>query len=392
MEKLLPRILKLPKKKNIFLFGARNTGKSTLVKQEFPTTETLFLDLLNLDLEDRLSRRPQDLQAMVNALPENITHVVIDEIQKIPKLLDVVHSLIETTNKKYVLTGSSARKLKYGGSNLLAGRALVYFLYPLTFLELGKHFNLQSVLQWGSLPQIYSLTDNQEKMSFLQAYSLTYLKEEIWGEHFIRKIDPFRKFIEVAAQCNGKILNYSNISKDVGVDSKTVSEYFTILEDTLIGFHLDAFQHSFRKRLSQKPKFYFFDLGIVRALTRSLSLPLLPKTSAYGDAFEHFIILECIRLASYHNKEFRFSYLHTKDDVEVDLVVERPGLPHLFIEIKSSSNVVSENLHQFMKITKDFSQHTPCEAVCFSNDTISKRYENVLVMPWKEGLLRFFSK
>jgi predicted AAA+ superfamily ATPase len=333
MRKFITRILKLPKEKNIFVFGARNTGKSTLVRHEFPTTKTLFLDLLNLDLEDRLSRNPQELQAIVLALPEVITHVVIDEIQKIPKLLNVVHYLIENTNKKFILTGSSARKLKYGGANLLAGRAFIYSLYPLTFVELGDNFDLQSVLQWGSLPQIYSFTNDEEKNLFLQAYSLTYLKEEIWGEHFIRKLDPFRKFIEVAAQCNGKIINYSNIARDVGVDAKTVMEYFSILEDTLIGFHLEAFQHSFRKRLSQKPKFYFFDLGIVRALTHNLNIPLKPQTSAYGEAFEHFIILECIRLASYNNKEFRFSYLNTKDNVEIDLVVERPGQSYLFIEI-----------------------------------------------------------
>jgi predicted AAA+ superfamily ATPase len=368
MRKFITRILKLPKEKNIFVFGARNTGKSTLVRHEFPTTKTLL------------------------ALPEVITHVVIDEIQKIPKLLNVVHYLIENTNKKFILTGSSARKLKYGGANLLAGRAFIYSLYPLTFVELGDNFDLQSVLQWGSLPQIYSFTNDEEKNLFLQAYSLTYLKEEIWGEHFIRKLDPFRKFIEVAAQCNGKIINYSNIARDVGVDAKTVMEYFSILEDTLIGFHLEAFQHSFRKRLSQKPKFYFFDLGIVRALTHNLNIPLKPQTSAYGEAFEHFIILECIRLASYNNKEFRFSYLNTKDNVEIDLVVERPGQSYLFIEIKSSFNVRSENLYEFAKITKDFNKYTPCEAICFSNDPISKQYDHIQVIPWQEGLLRFFGK
>ena len=276
---------------------------------------------------------------IIKALPPKISHVVIDEIQKIPKLLNVVHKLIEETQKKFVMTGSSARKLKYGGANLLAGRAFVYHLFPFTFLELKKNFDSDQALMFGLLPKIIEFDTYEERVAFLQAYSYTYLKEEIFSEQLIRKLDPFRRFLEVAAQTNGKIINYSNIARDVGVDDKTVKEYFSILEDTLIGFFLEPFHHSFRKRLSSKPKFYFFDIGVTRALARHLSIPLRAQTSAYGEAFEHFIILECIKLASYQNKEFRFSYLSTKDDAEIDLVVERPGQPLLFIEIKSKKSV-----------------------------------------------------
>ena len=160
------------------------------------------------------------------------------------------------TNKKFIMTGSSARKLKKGGANLLAGRAFVFDLFPLSFLELKDKFDLEHALRWGTLPQIFQCNTDLERQQFLRAYAHTYLKEEIWEEHFIRQLDPFRRFLEVAAQCNGKIINFSNIARDVGVDKKTIQSYFSILEDTLIGFYLEPYQNSFRKRLSQKPKFY----------------------------------------------------------------------------------------------------------------------------------------
>lgn len=384
---MIKRLLKLPKKQSFFLFGARGTGKSTLLEEYFPPNENLWLDLLNPQLEDQFLRNPQELESIVLAMPESHQHVVIDEIQKVPKLLDVVQSLMRKTNKNFILTGSSARKLKYGGANLLAGRAFVYFLHPFSYLELGDRFNLNDALNWGMLPHAVLFKENQEKSQFLQAYTYTYLKEEIWGEHFIRKLNPFRRFLEVSAQCNGKIINYSNIAKDVGVDDKTVKDYFSLLEDTLIGFYLEPFQNSFRKRLSGKPKFYFFDVGVVRALTRSLTLPLQNSTSFYGEIFEHFIILECMKLASYFKPEYRFSYLKTKDDAEIDLVVERPGKPLLCIEIKSSNTVRQEDLKSVIAITSDIKKS---ETVCFSNDSQRKRYEHVTVIPWQQGIKEFF--
>jgi len=384
---MLNRLLKLPKKQSFFLFGARGCGKSTLLDADFQQETTLFISLLDPVVEDRFSRNPGELKAIIEALPKNITHVVIDEIQKLPRLLDVVHELIEKTSLYFLLTGSSARKLKYGGANLLAGRAFVYHLYPFSYLEVKELFDLQHALQFGMLPRIFSFETNEERILFLQAYALTYLKEEIWAEQLTKKLDAFRKFLEVAAQCNGKIINYSNIAKDVGVDDKTITEYFSILEDTLIGYILEPFQHSFRKRLSQKPKFYYFDVGVTRALARQLSLPLLPSTSAYGEAFEHFIILECMKLASYFYSEYRFSYLRTKDDAEIDLIVERPGKRLLCIEIKSSMNVTSESLQSFSMLTREIAD---CEAICFSNDNHAKKFDHVTVLPWREGIQQYF--
>ena len=385
---ILDRLLKLPKKQNLFLFGARGTGKSTLLQQLFSQNSCLWLNLLDPDQEERFALNPKELENIVLALPRKTKHIIIDEIQKIPKLLDLVHYLCEETDKIFILTGSSARKLKFGGANLLAGRAFVYNLFPFSFLELQNRFNLNSALQWGMLPRVNFLKTNEEKRRYLQSYATTYLKEEIWGEQFIRRLDPFRKFLEVASQSNGKVVNYSNIAKDTGVDDKTVKEYFNLLEDTLIGFFLEPFKHSFRKRLSAKPKFYFFDCGVVRALGRLLTVSMNASTSAYGEAFEHFIIVECIKLASYLKPDYRFSYLRTKDDVEVDLIVERPGKSILFIEIKSTTNVLEHHLFQLRLITKDFKN---CESVCFSQDIRKKRIGNIMIMPWQEGILKYFS-
>jgi predicted AAA+ superfamily ATPase len=380
----------LPLSRSFFLFGARNTGKSTLLKHTFGEEDALWIDLLDPDQEDRYSREPLTFKQEVMALKEKTKYVIIDEIQKLPKLLDMVHQLIENTDKIFIMTGSSARKLRYGGSNLLAGRAFVYNLYPFSTLELGEEFDLDSALRWGTLPAVVQKMESEEdKMRFLQAYTQTYLKEEIWLEQFIRKVDPFRKFLEVSAQCNGQILNYANIAKDVGVDDKTIKQYFTILEDTLMGFMLEPFNGSFRKRLHSKPKFYYFDTGVCRALTRLLSVPLKKFSSDYGNHFEHFIILECLRLANYNYPEYRFSYLRTKDDVEIDLIVERPGDKILCIEIKSSNNVREDKLSSFMNIVKDIPNS---EAICISQEIRPKKIGDVLVMPWREALETYFTK
>lgn len=385
----MKRLLKLILSYSFFLFGARNTGKSTLLRQTFNSQNCFWIDLLDPNQEEIFARNPSELRAIVLALPDTIQHVVLDEIQKVPKLLDVVHDLIEKTNKKFIMSGSSARKLKKEGVNLLAGRAFVFHLFPFSYLELGDQFKLQEALHWGLLPKIYSFSEADEKQLFLQAYTQTYLQEEIRLEQIVRKLEPFRRFLEVAAQSNGKIINYANIARDVGVDDKTVKEYFEILEDTLLGFFLEPFKHSFRKRLSLKPKFYFFDCGVVRALARQLSISLQPSTSAYGDAFEHFVILECLKLANYFKPEWRFSYLKTQDDVEVDLIVERPGQSILFIEIKSNSNVQAEHLRSFIKLVDDFKE---CEAVCFSNDQYAKQIGAITVLPWNIGIKQYFGK
>jgi predicted AAA+ superfamily ATPase len=381
-----PRLLNLPKEHSLFLFGARNTGKSTLVNDVYADASILF-DLLDKKLEARFLRNPDELHDIVIGLPETTTHVIIDEVQKIPALLDVVHRLMGKTSTCFIMTGSSARKLKQGGANLLAGRAFVYHMYPLTHVELGDTFDLDHALHWGTLPQIFTLNNDEMKKEFLYAYAHTYLKEEIWNEHFIRDLDPFRRFLEVVAQCNGKLINFSNIARDVGVSDKTIKSYYAILEDTLIGFFLEPYQDSFRKRLSHQPKFYLFDTGVTRALAFLTDVKIAKKTNAYGNAFEHFIILECIRLSSYYRLNYKFSYLRTQDDVEIDLIVERPGKPLLCIEIKSSDEISKNHISSFISITKDLGN---MEAICIGNDEYTKKIDHVLVLPWKIALQKYF--
>lgn len=386
---MFPRLRHFSHKHHLFLFGPRGTGKSTLLKKRFDKNRCLWLNLLDSDIEDQFFRNPNILSAMVKALPEETVYVVLDEIQKIPKLLDEVHRLTEETSKIFILTSSSARKLKHGRANLLAGRAFVYHLHPLSSFELREQFDLEKALHFGTLPNIFTLEDDEAKNVFLSSYADSYLKEEIGNEQIVRQLPSFRRFLESAALCNGKIINYANIARDVGVTDKTIKEYFSILEDTMIGFFLEPFYHSFRKRLVEKPKFYFFDPGVLRAFSKRLSIALTPKTTDYKEAFEHFILLEFIRLGSYFQPDYRFSFIRTAGDVEVDLVIERPGKQLLCIEIKSSDSINERDISAFIKITKDMEN---CEAIVLSQDRFMKKYDHVTCFHWKQGIEEYFSE
>lgn len=387
----IKRLLELLEKRSFFLFGVRGCGKSSLLEHFYGVEDALYINLLDFAVESELARNPNMLIDMVEGMLTSVKYVIIDEVQKVPKLLDIVHLLIETkrVDKYFILTGSSARKLKAGGANLLAGRAFVFHLFPFSFLEVANKFILQDALQWGMLPNVFHLKQDSDKTLFLQAYAQTYLKEEVWGEQLVRKLDPFRRFLEVAAQCNGKIINYAKISRDVGADDKTVRNYFSILEDTLLGVLIEPFHHSFRKRFRLSPKFYFIDTGIVRALSRMLSVDPVKSTSYYGDLFEAFVVTECYKLASYYYSEYKFSYLMTEGGVEIDLIIDRPGQEYLFIEIKSKDCVNKEDLRSLSKIAEDF---VSCEAVCFSCDAVRKKMGNITVYPWQEGIKRYFSR
>lgn len=379
------RIIQLPNNNSFFLFGARGTGKSTLLKALYP--KAYVIDLLDIEVEEEFAKHPQRLKEIVLALPNDVEHIVIDEIQKLPKLLDYCHMLIESTNKKFILTGSSAKKLKKGGANLLAGRAFVYNLFPLSFLELKEDFQLPKALAYGTLPKIFQLNNPEEFSHFLRAYAQVYLREEVWIEQLVRNLDPFRKFLEVAAQCNGKIINIAAIAKDVGVDDKTIVSYYNILEDTLLGFFLEPYQHSFRKRLSKKPKFFLFDTGVTRSLCGHLSLELKQGTSIYGETFEQFIICELYRLRSYFKPDYKLSYLMTKDGVEIDLIIERTGKKPLLIEIKSTENVTEKHLKNLENLSKDFGE---CDVMCLSNDKEARIINNIPIFPWKVGIKKIF--
>lgn len=382
---MITRHLQPTTNQSFFLFGARGTGKSTFLRNHFNQQDVLWLDLLLPEVEDRYASRPGLLAEQIAARPDPSGWVVIDEVQKVPKLLDIVHSQIESTGTRFALTGSSARKLKRGAVNLLAGRAFVYHLYPFTTVELGTSFDLNTALAFGTLPGLLNLQSSNDKAEFLRAYALTYLKEEVWGEQLIRDLDPFRAFIEIAAQCNGELVNYSRIARDVGADTKTVQSYFQILEDTLISYMLEPYHRSVRKRQRQAPRFYLFDTGVCRALSRTLNIPLNPGTYAYGRAFEHFIVTEALRRNDYLKKDFRFSYIRTKDGAEIDLVVDRPGESTILIEIKSATKVDQTDLRHLKKFMRDIPNS---EALCLSQEPLPRIVDDISILPWENGLAK----
>ncbi len=379
------RSVKLPKTKSFFLFGARGTGKSTLLKATFSDSHAYRLDLLLPSIEERLARDPESLIGEINALPSRIDTVVLDEIQKVPKLLDVVHYILENETRqwRFILTGSSGRKLKRDGANLLAGRAFVRELFPLVISELGDAFNLNDAMCWGTLPYLFSTEDAEEKDDYLASYVRTYLSEEIQREQIVRNLDPFRRFLEVAAQYNGKIINHSNIARGIGVDPKTIASYYSILEDTLLGHILLPFSFSFRKKLIKSPKFYFFDTGVSRAAARILSVRLVPGTSVYGETFEQFVVTQTIHGLRYSKPETKVSYYKDENDIEADLVIEKSGEPLLFVEIKSTLQVSESNIKSLKIIRKDFPD---ARFQLWSQDKVRRLIDGVEVMPWTDGL------
>lgn len=385
---IINRELSINPDESILLLGPRGTGKSTLLKQHFDPASCLWIDLLKASTEEKYSKNPDILISEVQAMSEDQAHIIIDEVQKVPKLLDIAHFLIEETGKYFVMSGSSARKIKTNAANLLAGRAFVYHLAPLTFQELGDRFELIAAMSWGMLPKVYQYEDERQKKRYLQSYALTYLKQEIWGEQVIRNLNPFRYFLEVAAQCNGKVINFSKIARDVGVDYKTVENYYSILEDTFVGFYLPAYSGSIRKQITLSSKFYLFDTGVARSLARMLSVPVREKTNYFGELFEQFIVVEIRKMIEYNQNEYRLSFLRTKTDMEIDVIVQRPGRKTLLIEIKSSDDVQREQLNNFESLIGEIPDS---EAICFSRDTNKKVFGDITVWPWKEGLLHFFS-
>ena len=381
---MIHRLSNISKSNSFFLFGARGVGKSSLIKKHFEATKNiLWIDLLKSEWEDELIKNPDHLIKLVAQQEKRPEWVVIDEVQKIPKLLDIVHHLIETKKIKFALTGSSARKLKRGSANLLAGRAFSFELFPLTHLELNNDFDLHRYLTYGGLPGLTELSTVADIHSYLKSYVSTYLKEEIQAEQIVRNLRPFRLFLDTAAQMNSKIVNFSKIAQDVGADTKSVQNYFEILKDTHVGLLLNANEDSLRKRQKRNPKFYYFDTGIVRSLNRKLNLPLKKGSFEYGDLFEQFLILEMHRLNSYFSLDYQFSYLQTNNNLEIDLIVERPGMRTAFIEIKSSEKIQEDDLVSLSSLKKDFPKN---QYFCLSNDPNNKVLNGIEILHWKKGL------
>ena len=379
---MFTRSINLPESHSFFLFGARGVGKTKLLEHHFAPLRPIIFDLLNPELLDRLDREPSILSASIKG-QQPYSWVVIDEVQRLPKLLDLVHLHIERDHIRFALTGSSARKLKRGAANLLAGRAFLFSLYPLTSIELGEHFNLDRYLSWGGLPYLHGTITDQDRVRYLRAYAHTYLQEEIIQEQIIRNLTPFRRFIEVAALSHGHIVNYSKIARDILSDPATVKSYFQILEDTLIGYLLPAYESSVRKRMRRSPKFFLLDPGIVRSLRGSTDVGIVPGSFEYGRLFEGFVIGEVQRRLSYREKDARLSYLLTKDGAEIDLVIERSGETLTLVEIKSSAVVTESESSALNRFARDLA---PCNAFLLSRDPIRRTFDRVSALHWTEGV------
>ena len=379
---MIDRILQLPLEHTFFIFGPRQTGKSTLLKKTFSHKNTLFYDLLKSEEYLRLTSTPSLFREEVMSRDKNITHIVVDEIQRVPMLLNEIHYISENPNPPYfVLSGSSARKLKRSHANLLAGRAWTLHLFPFTSKELGKEFSLDKALNIGTLPSVYLYKNINETKRTLRAYVETYLKEEIKAEALVRNLGNFLRFLTLAADENGNVLNFSNIARETGNSYHTVKEYFQILEDTLIGFFLLPYSKAIRKRLIKHPKFYFFDTGVLRALNGKISINLIRKTYEYGRAFEHFIITEILRLANYKEKDYKFSFYHSSSHSEVDLIIETPEEEVYAIEIKSSENPDKSMLNGL----KSFKKICPkAKLYCISQAPRKRTINDITILPWKE--------
>ena len=376
------------KSKSFFLFGPRQTGKSTFVKSLLDPND-LYIDLLPQRNFLHYAKTPGRLreEILAHQRDHKVFVCVIDEIQKIPALLDEVHSLIESTDIRFILTGSSARKLKRGGANLLAGRAYTYHLFPLTFMELGQHFDLEKALRVGCLPVLWK--DNTEDCrEFLKSYTETYLKEEVAAEGLVRNIGPFGQFLDIAANNDGETVNFSNIARECAVSVKTVQQYYQILEDTFLAFKLPAWRRSPRKRLVSHPRYYLFDPGLTNVLAHTLGEQLNPRIR--GRRFEQFVITQLLAAIEYRRFDCQLSYWRTNHGAEVDLLLSRGNSILAAVEIKSSQEIVKENLTGI----KGFLNSHPEVPVYVlgHNQNLRQLAENITLMNWNDFILQELAK
>jgi predicted AAA+ superfamily ATPase len=341
---MVSRSFSYPKDNSFFLFGPRGTGKSFFIRHQFE--KSTYIDLLEDQTFQRLLANPSRL---IEYIPENQpTWVVIDEIQKIPELLDEVHRLIEERSLKFVLTGSSARKLKRSGTNLLAGRAFTQKAFPLSGLELGKDFDLKKALNVGLLPKAYL---EKESKGYLSSYVTTYIKEEVLQEGLTRNAGAFARFLETASFSQGQILNYSKISKESSVERKTVTNYFEILEDILLSHTLSVFSLRAKRDLISQRKFYFFDVGVFRQIRPRGPLDI--ESEVLGAAAETLVLQELLARNEYESLEYKIHFWHTAKHIEVDFVLYGPrGLKA--IEVKAGATVTSKDLAGLKEFKKDY--------------------------------------
>ncbi len=372
--------MQLPRRQSAFLWGPRKTGKSTYLRSAFPGS--LTFDLLQSDLMLELTRRPALLRERLLAAPgEQLRRpVIIDEVQKVPALMDEVHWLIENRGLRFVLCGSSARKLRRGGANLLGGRAWRYAMHPLASIELPALDPLK-ILNRGLLPAHY--LDAEYERS-LRAYAVDYLKEEVFAEGLTRNVAAFSRFFEAMAYSHGDLTNYSNVARDCGVDSKTVREYYQILVDTLLGTFIEPWKRrQERQVIGKAPKFYLFDVGVAGSLTgRRLRDE---RGEEFGRAFEHFVLMEILAHRSYRDLDYGVHFWRTKSGLEVDFVL---GDGEVALEVKGSSRIDPSDLRALRAFGED---NRPRRALLVCKERAPRRVDHIEIVPWREFLSRLWA-
>ena len=369
--------LQLVDHKSAFLWGARQTGKSTYLAAHFP--QAITYDLLKTDLHLRLLKNPQFLREEMLALPEAVRRqcpVIIDEIQKIPALLDEVHWLIENANAQFILCGSSARKLKKVGTNLLGGRALRYHFYPLAYPEIPD-FDLLKALNNGLIPSHYL---SSQVNLLLEAYIADYLNFEIKEEGLVRHLPDFARFLDSLSFSHGEMTNYLNIARDCGVSAKTVENYYQILVDTLLGYFLPPYHRKVKRDIiSKTPKFYLFDVGVANYLTKRSVTEL--RGVAAGAAFEHYIFMELVAYNGLKKRRLDFSYWRTKTGLEVDFIINQAEIA---IEVKINHTVHLQDIKGLLAFCEE---HQPKKAIVVSLDAAPRilkinEQTSIHILPW----------
>lgn len=362
----------LVEKHSFFLLGPRQTGKTSLIRHLLPNIR--FYDLLDSTTYLALSRRPQQLAEEVGS---SVKRVVIDEIQLLPSLLNEVHRLIESQGIHFLLTGSSARKLRRGGVNLLGGRAWIKYLHPLTYRELGDKFDLARALERGLLPSIYFSDDPRAD---LEAYAGLYLQQEIMAEGATRNIPSFSRFLKIVAHSNGDIVNFTNIASDAQVARTTVYEYYEILKDTLILRELPAWRKTLKRKPLASSKYFFFDVGIVSALQ---GRPFLPGAPEFGEAFETFLMHELVSYSDYVSGE-PLSFWRSTSGFEVDFIIG----DHTAVEAKAKENVSLRDLKS-LRALNDENQFKRYLCVCL--EPRSREVDGIRILPFREFLSSLWS-
>ncbi len=374
---IIQRLLKvdLPARQSAFLWGPRKTGKSTFLKLNYP--DSLVYDFLKTEVMLDLTKRPSLLREQLLAADPKVLKqpIILDEVQKVPQILDEVHGLIENKGLRFILCGSSARKLKRGQSNLLGGRAWRYEMFPLVTAELND-VDLLHALNHGMVPSHYLQNDYRKS---LQAYVRDYLKEEIFDEGLTRNLPAFSRFFDAMGFSHGELVNFSNIARDCGVDSKTVKEYYQILVDTLLGRFLFPFKkRQSRQVIGSTPKFYLFDVGVAGFITgRRLSHE---RGEQFGRALEHFILMETVAYNSLRELDFDVSFWRTKTGLEVDFVL---GGGEVAIEVKGASRIDKTDVRPLQAFVEEFS---PRNAIVVCTERTARIHEGIKIMPWRAFL------